>query len=389
VTVNTTLASRWPARLAYAAALLFTAASTITNFLYGLSKGTDFGTSLVWATVSVGVSIVFALSWPALMLSIERRNWSRVVAAFLALLLTGSYSITAALGSASGGRTNAAIAEQTITDQRSKLQASYDAARAELALLRPTRPVAELDAVVAGAKLVCRVATETGKRDTVCVKPPALTSELGRGHRRAELERKMETASAGLATLRPAKVVNSDAAALAGYLSAVGLDVEADRINRLLVLLAVLVIEMGGGLSLAVGLSLVQSAPKTTSTVELNHADEDQCTPRGPRAAPEPAQRLAVPGSLVVQAASVEPRRRPARNGRKSRPRRTTKDHAAGAIMDHLRDRRVMDSSERALARTIGATRATTRRALHGLVAAGKVALDAGIRGSVVRLAAS
>jgi hypothetical protein len=48
----------WPARLAYAAALIFTAASGTTNLLYGWSKGTDFGSSLVWATVSLGVSIV-------------------------------------------------------------------------------------------------------------------------------------------------------------------------------------------------------------------------------------------------------------------------------------------------------------------------------------------
>ena len=59
---------RWTckiAQFAYAAALIFTAASGTTNLLYGWNKGTDFGSSLVWATVSLGVSIVFSLSWPA------------------------------------------------------------------------------------------------------------------------------------------------------------------------------------------------------------------------------------------------------------------------------------------------------------------------------------
>jgi hypothetical protein len=123
---------RWPETLAYIAAFLFAIASGTTNVLYGLAKGTDVGTSLVWVAVSLATSIVFLLAWPALMLSIERRNWSRVIATLFALFLTGSYSITAALGSASGGRQNAAMAEQTLADQRTKLQVTYDAARAEL-----------------------------------------------------------------------------------------------------------------------------------------------------------------------------------------------------------------------------------------------------------------
>ena len=51
------------------------------------------------------------------------------------------------------------------------------------------------------------------------------------------------------------KQANSDAAALAGYLTALGLNVQTDTVNRLLVLLAVLVVECGGGLALVVGMS--------------------------------------------------------------------------------------------------------------------------------------
>jgi hypothetical protein len=47
-----------------------------------------------------------------------------------------------------------------------------------------------------------------------------------------------------------------DAAALAGYFAALGLHVQTDAVNRLLVLLAVLVIECAGGLALAVGMAL-------------------------------------------------------------------------------------------------------------------------------------
>ncbi|MFM9851175.1 MAG: hypothetical protein ACKVP3_29110 [Hyphomicrobiaceae bacterium] len=63
----TSNASSLATRLSFAAALIFTSASTGTNLLYGWSKGIDIYTSLVWAGVSVGVSIVFVLSWPALL----------------------------------------------------------------------------------------------------------------------------------------------------------------------------------------------------------------------------------------------------------------------------------------------------------------------------------
>ena len=70
---------RWPARFAYAATGLFSAASGITNLLYGIAKGTDLGTSLVWGAVSIAVSIVFSLSWLAFLVSVDHRRWMRAV----------------------------------------------------------------------------------------------------------------------------------------------------------------------------------------------------------------------------------------------------------------------------------------------------------------------
>jgi hypothetical protein len=62
--------------------------------------------------------------------------------------------------------------------------------------------------------------------------------------------------SADLAHTGLAKVANSDALALSVYLQGLGFNIDADRVNKLLVLLAVLVIECGGGLALAVGMAL-------------------------------------------------------------------------------------------------------------------------------------
>ena len=69
--IPTTTASPWPARCAYISAAIFTAASGLTNLTYGWQKGSDLATSLVWSGVAGAVAIVFALSWPALIRSVD------------------------------------------------------------------------------------------------------------------------------------------------------------------------------------------------------------------------------------------------------------------------------------------------------------------------------
>src|SRR5215471_4134531 len=99
VTTPTPAGAIWPARLAYTAAGIFAAASAGINLIYGWQKGTDLGGSLVWAAVSVAVSIVFSLSWPAFLRCLDAKQWSRASMVLVALLITGGYSVTAALGS--------------------------------------------------------------------------------------------------------------------------------------------------------------------------------------------------------------------------------------------------------------------------------------------------
>lgn len=99
---------------------------------------------MVWAGVSLGASIVFALSWPALIRSLDAKQWSRALIVLLGLLLTGTYSVTAALGSAMGGRTVVAAEQTAISDARSKATSAYEAAHSELSGLASARPASEL-----------------------------------------------------------------------------------------------------------------------------------------------------------------------------------------------------------------------------------------------------
>ena len=87
MTTPTTTASPWPARCAYISAAIFTAASGLTNLIYGWQKGDTLATSLVWSGVAGAVAIVFALSWPALIRSVDARRWSAALISLVALLL--------------------------------------------------------------------------------------------------------------------------------------------------------------------------------------------------------------------------------------------------------------------------------------------------------------
>jgi hypothetical protein len=349
--IPTTTASPWPARAAYFSASIFTAASAGTNVIYGWHKGVDTASSLVWASVALAVAVVFALSWPALMRCIEARCWSAALVSFLALVLAGAYSVTAALGSASGGRANASSIEAAAIGARVKAQAAYDGTKTELDALKPSRPVVELEALVEVAKPQCRIVVTTGGRTTVCAKSAALTAELARAKRRQELTAKLDRLVSELATLPPEREANSDAKALTRYLQATGMHVEADRLNDLLVLLAVLMIEAGGGLSLAIAMALSELAPNTAEQFEqgLNIRPEHLERQR----VQEPARPVRMPDILSLLR------------------------HAGGTLR----------TTTRRLSDQLGRPAATVHGELQRLAAEGLITLSADRRGTFIGLA--
>jgi hypothetical protein len=228
-------------------------------------------TSLVWAGVAGAVVIVLALSWPALIRSVEAKQWSAAAISLVALLLSGAYSVTAALGSAAGARASATATETATTVARAKAQAAYDSAKTELDALASTKPGAELQSLIDAAKgelaklpparLVAEV--EASLRAARCdprrydcafingslgISCPKLDGELARAPQRELLaakitllaedagkadERLQQQTRGGqgghgegvkaLARIQPARIANSDAKALTRYLGALGL----------------------------------------------------------------------------------------------------------------------------------------------------------------------
>jgi hypothetical protein len=275
----------------------------------------------------------------------------------LALVLAGTYSVTAALGSAAGGRANAATQETAVSDVRTRAQVAYDAAKAEVAMLKPARPVAELEAMRAGWLRAYRN------------QPWVLEPELARAKRRAELEAKIEREAAKLASTNPAKVANSDAKALARYVAAIGFEITADRLNDLLVLLAVLMIEAGGGLSLAVGMAL--SGPSRTLTTASPSTVSDE--PGQPRTAPAALSEAFPPPTTV---------------SRTDRPMLTGSLSPNEAdILDALAVAGGKAEGVRRLAAKIGRPRSTVSDECRRLAAAGLLTMNRGRHGTLLSLA--
>jgi hypothetical protein len=55
--------------------------------------------------------------------------------------------------------------ETAHASDRARAQAEYDGAKAELAKLQPSRPLAEMQALVDAARPRCRIIVEHGRRD--------------------------------------------------------------------------------------------------------------------------------------------------------------------------------------------------------------------------------
>jgi hypothetical protein len=205
-----------------------------------------------------------------------------------------------------------------------------------------------------------------GRRDTVCAPPAALTAELGRTKRRAELEAALGKASAELTKIGPTRQANSDARTLARYLQAFGVNTEPEHLNDLLALLAVLVVECGGGLSLALGMALSAPPAGPAHARAVNqHSEPDHCTPRQANAAAIPpnthAEQPEHPRSITVPPPS--------------------------SVVEWLRQQGgSAETSRRRLATAFGRSPSAVHEELRRLANSGTITMTSGRRGTLIAL---
>ena len=351
--------SVWPARAAYFSAAIFTGASGTINVTYGWQKGGDLAGSLTWAAVAAAVAIVFALSWPALIRSLEARRWSAALVALVALVLSGSYSVTAALGSAAGGP----------GERRDHGDGHHRRAQEGTGCLRRRQGGAgHPEARPARGRAAGHarwMASRVGNVNRGSLSPSWPVRSGGRSWRP-----RSSAWPVNWRAPRPAKQANSDVRTLARYLQAVGVNTTPEHLNDLLVLLAVLMIEAGGGLSLALGMALngpIQARTEARTDGETGH-------PRTPET-----------NAPNVQAHALNERpNNPERTPDRFRP--ITVRPPSGVVEWLTLQGGRAETSRRRLAGALGRSPSGVHEELRRLAASGAITMMAGPRGTLLAL---
>lgn len=370
--------------LAIVAGVVLFAASAGTNAIYGWHKADFLPQQVTWAAVSVAASLILALAPSAFLQALRLRSLAGSLLALVALLLCGSYSFTAAIGASAGSRMASQAAQTSDDGTRGRLERSYAAVTAELASLPVARPSTELTAKIASLKQT-RGANECTKVDgpissKVCNEVASLEVDLARALKREELQAKADEASEALTRNGPARVANTDSAALSAYLGVAGISISVDALNRWLALLAVALIEFGPGLSftLAHVLAMEHQRPARSLSEALPGA--------GTVARLEHMEQTPVPTD-ATNAGFVE-LTEPDVGGTSPVPKLVVSDDLQSRMVELVKSHgtEVM-GSHRTFAMALGCSHTQAARVLAELEAAGVVALTKGRGGTVVRLA--
>lgn len=288
----------WQAKVAFGCAALFAITSISTNAVYGWSKGDTLPSQMIWAALAVATGTTLLLATAALFKALAAKRWGHALFIALGCLLCATYSIVAAVGSTTGQRMSAALSEDNAASLRTNAQKTFDEATANLAQLPANRPSEAIDAEIQGILLDPKLdgcKEINGKRTrekcphVVELRKELATAQATEGER-SHWQLELDMARNALATLPPPRVVNSDAQAVLSFLTALGLTASVSQVNTALALLSVLLIEMGGSVSLAVGMALSLPEADFRKTVQKTLAQEakDILSPEVPLSPPAP-----------------------------------------------------------------------------------------------------
>ena len=359
--------------------LAFFVSSATINAHQGLGKGGDNDTlAIVFATVAVAASALLALTPSAFLIAAGHKRYGSALFSALAFVIAGLYSVTAALGAASGARFQASAVSEDVNGNRERLQRSYSDADAALARLPATRPPSALQAEIDGLLRDPRTEGCAGGWNgkvtrTKCPLVDALRKELASAKKRSELEVKRDRASEALASLKPVMTPNTDATALADFSAALGFHVGADTWNRWLVILTVLLVELGAGLSFAVGIALRGGVAESTVSVS---------PPIKPSVITPPISPLVSVPQVAVKRATHSNKqgdnRKSDGDGDQGGQPQASPEATRVKIIEFLkRNGGQSRTPQRALAKRVGASQSRVNQVLKRLVNDGAIILDA------------
>lgn len=292
------------------------------------------------------------------------RTWPRALALSVLGIVAVAYSLQAELALTASSRGDLTAKREQASDASVRAKESHQRAKRELASLKASRPIGELEALVESARPVCRVQVDGRGRQTVCSKPSHLVAELGRAKRKQELEEVLASADTALASGPAVRGVDPGSTAIATYLGTMGYVVQVETLGQWLILVPVLALELGS----ALGMVLVSAVSGTR------------------REGPFPVEEPAV---AILEPLPENHVNHPPQPAIKLLPDRSqaTRDAVSRAILDHLKNHGgSISGSERALARITGTSKATVRRSALGLASAGVLTLEPSKQGTVISL---
>lgn len=319
------------------------------------------------------------------------RSWSpfRAVAMAALAVVAVAYSLTAELSLMASIRADYASQRTLAGDAANAARSRYDDARAELAALPAARPAgtiaAKIDALRTTPGLVsCDDTTAKGYGPItrrVCAEIATLRAEGETAAQRERLRQAMADAERDMATTPPTTTADPAAAALATYLAALGITVAVASLSDWLALMPVLALEVGSTFAIVlVNSNTPRRFGTRGGTDATNHGTQMRNEPSRDR-------RGAVPGVSegVSEGSSKEPLESET-VGATDVPRNAP---LTAAVVAHLRDAGgSLRTGQRALAKALGASTTELHRTIHGLAAAGVIALNAAPTGTELRLVA-
>lgn len=340
------------------AGTVFTLASAATNLNHAVSKALTLQEAAIWGAVAVAASVAMAVMPTAFFRAAGARQWGAALACLAALMMFGTFSVLAALASASGGRTVAGLAAADAGAARKSAAATIEERSRELAAIGATRLAGELRAEIETLSSSrrdlnnCEGWLPSANARQACAAIQVLRGELARAERKVKIEAEITEARRTLA-VQSSKltVANADAEAVVGYAAALGVNATVDTVNKIATLVTVFVVEFGGGLSFAAASVLGRSAPPAL--------------PRGNTGVQAPVQGVQPePERLVVPEAPAE------------------------RFLQLLAERGgELFGGQRTMAQAVGVSVGTMSAVLKELSDAGRIHVAASSAGTVVRLA--
>jgi hypothetical protein len=228
-----------------------------TNVVYAIGRSPDPHQQLIWGALAIAAALMMSVLPSALVKSVKARSASASMLCLLGIAIFGAYSLASALGASTNVRLQAGSNASDAAAQRAELTKRRDKAEADLKMLAPSKPSTELDAEIAKLIASRKDLNPSGNGDCVgwlpgiksrevCVEVSELRVELARAKKHEALEIEIRETSGALGKISSASTAaNVDAMALQGYLTLVGLRLDIDDVNRLLVALTVAAIELG------------------------------------------------------------------------------------------------------------------------------------------------